>query len=92
MSRLIQASSLSLVAALGLVGRPVDAGILGLIALGAAISRQVLMPRINTQRDRMLAGETEAEARFNRLHRASVWINGLQLLGALAVLVRLGLD
>ena len=59
---------------------------MALIALGAVVARQVLMPRINHHRDRMQAGERAAEARFDRLHRASVWINGAQLLAALAVL------
>lgn len=48
-------------------------------ALGI-VSRQLLMPRINAARDAMLAGDTAREAMFNRLHRASVWINGAQIL------------
>ena len=69
--------------------RPLEAFALGLVALGAVVSRQGLMPRINRHRDRMLEGDLEAETRFNRLHRLSVWINGAQLLAAFVVLLRL---
>jgi len=68
--------------------RPGDAVILGAVALGAYVSRQQIMPRINRERDLAKAGEAAAEDRFNRLHRVSVWINGAQLIGVLAVLLR----
>jgi len=84
--------ALALIAALALVGTPLDAAIMGAIAAGGAISRQALMPRINRHRDRMLRGEGGSGARFQRLHRASVAINALQLAGTLVVLVRLGLQ
>lgn len=56
-----------------------------LVAAGFWFARQVLMPRINAARD---AGE---HARFNRLHRFSVVINGTQwlLLATALVLVLL---
>lgn len=56
-----------------------------LVAVGFWVARQVLMPRINAARD---AGE---HALFNRLHRVSVMINGVQwlLLAAALVLVLL---
>jgi hypothetical protein len=69
--------------------RPIEAATLGLIALGAVISRQILMPRINHHRDRMLEGDAGSGQGFNRLHRLSVWINGAQLLAAFIVLLRL---
>ncbi len=69
--------------------RPLEATTLGLVVLGAVVSRQVLMPRINHHRDRMLEGQADAERAFNRLHRLSVWINALQLLAAFVVLLRL---
>jgi len=72
-------------------GRPADALTMALVLLGAVLSRQVLMPRINQHRDRMLAGDATAEVPFDRLHRLSVWINGAQLLAALIVMVRLAL-
>ena len=69
--------------------RPLEAITLGLIALGAAVSRQVLMPRINRNRDHMLEGQAGADRAFNRLHRLSVWINAAQLVAAFVVLLRL---
>lgn len=82
---------LALIAALALIDRPLDAGIMGAILAGALVSRQLLMPRINRRRDRMLDGDIASGAVFRRLHRISVAINSLQLVGALIVLVRLGL-
>lgn len=69
--------------------RPAEAVTLGLVALGAIVSRQILMPRINHHRDRMLEGQPDAERDFDRLHRLSVWINAAQLLAAFVVLLRL---
>ena len=83
-------AGLSLLAAAALAWpRPVDAAVASIIALGALVSRQILMPRINRHRDRMLAGETIAEQPFARLHRLSVWINTAQLIAAFAVLLHL---
>lgn len=85
-------AGLSVLAAIALAaGRPVEAGVTGLIALGAILARQVLMPRINRYRDGMLSGDRSAERPFTWLHRMSVWVNGAQLIGALFVLVRLAL-
>jgi hypothetical protein len=69
----------------------IDASIMALIALGAVFSRQILLPRINGYRDRMLSGDISAEKKFDGLHRLSVLINGVQLLGAFAVLVHLAI-
>lgn len=52
-----------------------------LAALGAA-NRQLIMPWINTLRDRQLGGDAEAAGAFHRLHMASVAINFVQLAGA----------
>jgi hypothetical protein len=52
------------------------------MAILGGLNRQVLMPRINTHRDRMIAGDTAAGPRFDRLHRASVGINLMQLAAA----------
>lgn len=70
---------------------PWTASIMAAVAAGAVVSRQLLMPRINHLRDLSLQGDAGAGRRFNRLHRASVWINTLQLVATLAVLVRLAL-
>ncbi len=86
-------AALSLLAVLSLVAvRPLEAAVMSVIAFGAYVSRQLLMPRINDCRDRMLAGDTKAGKRFTRLHRLSVWINAAQLAGAFAVLVLIGLS
>ena len=82
---------LSVLAAASLVSiSPVEASIMGLIALGAFVSRQILMPRITDHRDGMLKGNAKAEKAFARLHQLSVWINGVQLVGAFSVLVLMG--
>ncbi len=49
----------------------------------------VLTPRINAQRDLMLAGESVAKARFNRLHGVSVGLYLLQMAGSVAVILQL---
>ncbi len=79
----------ALAAAALAAGRPADASVMAAVALGAWISRQVLMPRINAHRDRALGGDAAAGRRFDRLHRVSVWINAAQLLACGAVMVRL---
>ena len=68
-----------------LSGAPNNGAIMALVAAGAALSRQVLMPKINRLRDAQLAGDTEAGPRFDRLHRMSVWINNAQILALLWV-------
>jgi len=46
----------------------------------------VLMPQINRARDGEAAGDRGAALRFQRLHRLSVVINGLQWLALLSAL------
>ena len=63
---------------------------IGLVFLLGLISRQILMPRINSYRDAEIAGDERAKIIFDRLHQLSVWINVSQvtlLIGALVVLV-----
>jgi len=80
---------LSLIAALCFATtHPVDAAIMGLVLSGAYLSREVLMPRINRRRDAMLQGNAFAEVSFNRLHRASVLINAVQIIAVFCVLLR----
>jgi hypothetical protein len=74
------------------VARPGSATMRGAIAAGAIVCRQVLMPRINRYRDQSVDGDPSAATAFARLHQLSVWINAAQLLGALTVLVRLGIS
>ncbi|MEE4660131.1 MAG: DUF4149 domain-containing protein [Halieaceae bacterium] len=68
---------------------PLEAGVMLAIASLALFSRQVLMPRINAMKDLSETGDTAAEARFNQMHRASVIINMMQLVGVTAVLIML---
>ncbi|MBN06597.1 MAG: hypothetical protein CMM45_02035 [Rhodospirillaceae bacterium] len=83
---------LSAVGALGLITiQPLPAVILMVIGIAAVLARQVLMPRINVHRDKMVGGNAEAENAFQGLHRLSVWINGGQLVGSVAVMFMLGM-
>lgn len=83
---------LSAVGTLGLMTiQPLPAVILAVIGIAAVLARQVLMPRINVHRDKMVAGNAEAERAFHGLHRLSVWINGGQLIGSVAVMFMLGM-
>ncbi len=52
-----------------------------LIVVGFAFSRQVLMPKINQSKD------LEDESKFNKLHKFSVFINFLQIIGCIVLLV-----
>ena len=52
-----------------------------LIMVGFVFSRQVLMPMINKSKD------SEDEIKFNKLHKFSVFINFLQIIGCIFLLV-----
>ncbi|MEM7405710.1 MAG: DUF4149 domain-containing protein [Pseudomonadota bacterium] len=65
-----------------------DVVALALVCAGFMLVRQVLMPRINRDRDAELAGDAAAGKRFHRGHQTSVAVNALQLLTVLVVLVR----
>ena len=79
----------SLIAAISLgFGRTVDAIFMGLILISAIFARQLLMPKINHFRDLMSDDNPKAGKSFERLHRLSVWINAVQLIGTFAVLIR----
>ncbi len=65
---------------------PGAAGLAFATALGFLVARQALMPAINAARDASMA-DAAAARRFERLHRASVAVNLVQvmlLLGAFA--------
>ncbi len=68
---------------------PLEAGVMFAIASLAVFSRQVLMPRINATKDLAKTGDLAAEQRFDYLHRASVVINIVQLVGVTSVLILL---
>lgn len=65
--------------------------LMALVAAGFWYSRQGLMPAINRQRDADAAGTPGARETFERLHRASVIINVVQILLCALVLWRLPL-
>ena len=70
---------------------PGKAMVLAAVVCAFAYARQVLMPRINQLRDRELEGDKAAGRDFAKLHRASVIINGVQLLTVFAVFISLAL-
>ena len=55
--------------------------IFSLITVGFVFSRQVLMPMINKSKD------LEEESKFNKLHKFSVLINFLQIIGCIFLVV-----
>ena len=82
-------SSLLATGAAVAAGRVREALLLALVAAGFVGARQGLMPRINALRDRMLAGEGAAAPAFSTLHRASVWLNMVQMAALLLAAVLL---
>tara|TARA_B110000008_G_C16496451_1_gene374341 strand:- start:36 stop:476 length:441 start_codon:yes stop_codon:yes gene_type:complete len=68
---------------------PLNASLLFLVTISAIYCRQSLMPSINDHRDRSNSGEEVANKIFNKLHRRSEVINGLQLLATMAVLLHI---
>ena len=70
----------------------VDSLLAASVAVASLVSRQVLLPRINKARDQMLAGDLLAGRTFNRGHKASVIINGAQILLLCVVIWRIGLN
>lgn len=69
----------ALAAALLAVSDPLGAGLMAAVAAIGIFARQILMPMINTARDRQLAGEAVAKSRFAALHGGSVVLNFVQL-------------
>lgn len=57
----------------------VAAALMAAVAAIGIVARQGLMPAINAARDRHLAGDAAAKARFGALHGASVVLNFVQL-------------
>ena len=60
--------------------------VLAVVALGGIIARQILMPAINRARDANLAGDESAGLRFSWLHRSSVALNTVQMIGVAGAL------
>ncbi len=65
--------------------------VLLLTALVFVYLRQGLMPAINRSRDAATAGDAAASARFDRRHRASVVLNGVQMVLLTVAIVGLAL-
>lgn len=84
---LVMAITTGIAALLSLFGHAWLGVILVLTSAGFIVARQALMPTINRLRDAELQGDTAAGPRFNRLHRASVWLNGAQFLAVTGSLV-----
>jgi len=55
--------------------------IYSLIMIGFLLSRQILMPMVNKAKD------LNNEKKFNKLHKLSVFINFLQIIGCILLLV-----
>jgi len=68
---------------------PLNAGLMFLVTVSTIYCRQRLMPSINDYRDRVKAGEKEVSEIFDRLHKRSEILNGLQILAVFAVLLHL---
>ena len=82
-------ATLSLIATLSFAATlPVDAITMGLVFIGACVSRQILMPRINRQSDALAQGDISAQVSFDRLHRISVIINAAQMIAVFCILFR----
>ena len=68
-----------------------SAAVASIICFSIAIStlwvRQSLVPRINQLRDAELAGDKIAGSRFAKMHRLSVGINMIQLIGLLGLVI-----
>lgn len=73
--------------ALGALRQP-EAIILWLVALGFLFSRYYLMPRTVKAREERERGETGAAERFADLHKRAAFLNMVQLICCLVVLIR----
>lgn len=71
---------------LAIAERPIPAALMALTAAFAVMTRQLLIPRLDSLRDAKEAGDTKATAQFKALHRFSVVVNALQILAVAAVL------
>ena len=71
--------------------RQPEAIVLWLVALGFLFSRYYLMPRTVTAREERERGEMGAAERFADLHKRAAFLNMVQLICCLVVLVRVAL-
>ena len=84
------AASIAAAALLSFASAARDADALAMACIGIVflLARFVLLPIVNRNRDAGQAGDVAAKKRFDLLHRASVTVNAIQMLGVLVVLVR----
>ena len=83
----------STIGAIASLSHSYDAALgLGLSSLTAVCGWGVLMPRVNSARDSALTGDKKAAKTFEVLHRLSVWINFVGLLGVILATVVLSLN
>ena len=68
--------------------RGADALAMACIGIVFFLARFVLLPVINRNRDAGQTGDVAAKKRFDALHRVSVILNLVQMVGVLVVLVR----
>ena len=86
---LVMAGCSALAALAATASTAADALVLAAVSIGFLYARVGLLPRIDQARDRALAGDETASARFRRLHRTSTVLNGLQLIAVTVALIRL---
>ena len=67
--------------------KPLKAFIVAIIAIGFLYSRQVLVPRLNKNRDQANEGNEEAKKSFSSLHLRSVSINLFQMILLIIILI-----
>ncbi|MBI4185140.1 MAG: DUF4149 domain-containing protein [Proteobacteria bacterium] len=68
---------------------PAEAGLAALVALGFALLRRLVLPRMRALAPRREAGEEAAARAFASLHRMSALVNLLQMLALAVVLIGL---
>ncbi|MEJ0069625.1 MAG: hypothetical protein WDO24_13830 [Pseudomonadota bacterium] len=86
---LVMAGCTALAALLALPITSADALVLAAVSAGFLYAWLGLLPRVDQARERASAGDTQATARFRRLHRASTVLNALQLVAVASALIRL---
>ena len=65
-----------------------ESATLFIVAILAGISRFILVPKINKNRDLMLQGEDSSKKAFSSLHTLSVTINIIQLILLFLILIK----
>ena len=64
----------------------------GLASLCALYSRQILIGKINKARDAMLKSGDTISHKFDRMHKLSVYLNTLGLLGVIIAVIHIGVQ